>query len=88
MDCIGEPDRGPVSPSNTSSTRDSRTALRTGLMAQTEDEAFGEVRLVRDLLRLLWDMAIRPQTWNLEVARASFGFYREAAAYKLRRAFR
>ena len=57
-------------------------------MAETDEDVFSEVRLVRDFLRLLWDMAVRPQTWNWEVAKVSFKFYAEAAAYKFRRAFR
>jgi hypothetical protein len=62
-------------------------ATRGGIVRQTEDEVFDEVRLVRDFLGLLWDMAVRWYTWDWETAKASFGFYREAAAYKFRRIF-
>jgi hypothetical protein len=58
-----------------------------GIARQTEDEVFDEVRLVRDFLGLIWDMAVRWYTWDWETAKASFGFYREAAAYKFRRTF-
>ena len=57
-------------------------------MAQTDEDVFSEVRLVRDFLWLLWDMAVRPQIWDWEIAHVSFKFYAQAAAYKFGRIFR
>ena len=50
-----------------------------------DDDELARVRLIRDFFSLLWDMAVRPRTWDPETAKVSFGFYGRVAMLKVKR---